>query len=511
MDYKLAKEALCTKEVLYSGVQDQAVEIDLILPDYNPEIFKVLSLDLSSRAIKESTSGSKFNYEIEIVAKILYYSEDSQICSASATALYSKAIELPYSAKNPHARIGTSTVSQSFRVTSKRRVSIRGTVKAEVEVTQELQLQAVSSGEGCGIELLKESVTYPGKSIEVTKRIVIADEIDLPSAKPSIGQILQAQAKSTTHDKKALSGKLLVKGEADIELLYIPQGSETPESLGLSIPFSQILDIEALDDRYEIYTEAITRNCEASISSRQDTSRGISISAEVEIKCKAMKFESKEFAVDAFSTHNEVGIQPLQVAIEGIPTPLNETFRKKATLTYSDGEISEVISISGTVKESKHIASLQADGLSIKGKMQVCIFAKDESGKVIYLEGITDFDEHTSVDRIQGKKINARSEVSSIQYNLLSSNAIEVICEVKTRGYTYKEEIKDLIAELSLSEDSHEEKSDYGLKLYYAQAGESIWEIAKRCRTSRKGITEENGIDQDRVTEARVLLIPYFD
>ena len=49
---------------------------------------------------------------------------------------------------------------------------------------------------------------------------------------------------------------------------------------------------------------------------------------------------------------------------------------------------------------------------------------------------------------------------------------------------------------------------DYALRLYFAEAGESIWEISKRYNTSAAAILAENDLESDTRTAAGMILIP---
>ncbi|MBO5798173.1 MAG: LysM peptidoglycan-binding domain-containing protein, partial [Clostridia bacterium] len=46
------------------------------------------------------------------------------------------------------------------------------------------------------------------------------------------------------------------------------------------------------------------------------------------------------------------------------------------------------------------------------------------------------------------------------------------------------------------------------LKICYATAGESLWDIARRCRTSVEAVMEENHLTGDTLPADTMLLIP---
>ena len=102
--------------------------------------------------------------------------------------------------------------------------------------------------------------------------------------------------------------------------------------------------------------------------------------------------------------------------------------------------------------------------------------------------------------------------VNSASYNLTSSNALEVNADIKLSGYLYEESERSFISGVSLDESRPiESDRDIAIKLYYAEAGEEPWEIAKRCHAGVAAITEENELDCERLSEPKMILIPIVD
>ena len=46
------------------------------------------------------------------------------------------------------------------------------------------------------------------------------------------------------------------------------------------------------------------------------------------------------------------------------------------------------------------------------------------------------------------------------------------------------------------------------LKIYYASAGESLWQIAKSCHTSMQQVMDENDLAADVLEQDTMLLVP---
>ena len=52
MELKLNKEIVSVKEAIFDGMQEQSVELDYILPDYYPEIFKLIKCQMCLKSFR---------------------------------------------------------------------------------------------------------------------------------------------------------------------------------------------------------------------------------------------------------------------------------------------------------------------------------------------------------------------------------------------------------------------------------------------------------------------------
>lgn len=52
---------------------------------------------------------------------------------------------------------------------------------------------------------------------------------------------------------------------------------------------------------------------------------------------------------------------------------------------------------------------------------------------------------------------------------------------------------------------------DVALKLYFADEGENVWDIAKRYNTSVRSIIEDNGLEGEQIEKRGMMLIPIVD
>ena len=97
----------------------------------------------------------------------------------------------------------------------------------------------------------------------------------------------------------------------------------------------------------------------------------------------------------------------------------------------------------------------------------------------------------------------------SCSYTLTSDNTVEITAEIKICGYLYEAYTKLLITDISVNSSSKKEQScSCALKLYYADKGEEIWDIAKKYSAPLSAVVEENGLDCEKLPQCKMLLIP---
>ena len=102
--------------------------------------------------------------------------------------------------------------------------------------------------------------------------------------------------------------------------------------------------------------------------------------------------------------------------------------------------------------------------------------------------------------------------VVSVGYSMMGMDQIELRTELRTTGCLYETMQCDIITSIRLDEERPKVRSDEAaLKLYFADEGENVWDIAKRYNTSVGSIIEDNGLTGERIEKRGMVLIPIVD
>ena len=172
---------------------EQSIEKDFVLPDYCPDIFRILKCRCCPRILSYSVSGKKLSFELAVTLKIIYESEGSDKLGFTEQKLqYSRSVELPQDISGAYVRLTPSCDYVNPRVVNKRRIDVRGAVTTRICVFLAGQKKVISDCSGAGIQLKTRSISCPEKRICMDKRLTIVEEFELSYDKPMPGAILRS-------------------------------------------------------------------------------------------------------------------------------------------------------------------------------------------------------------------------------------------------------------------------------------------------------------------------------
>lgn len=517
MSLKTNTEQLCSREIICKTAKEQPVELDYILPDYYPEIFRVIRCTACPTVTACSVNGDRLTYELSVELKVIYCGGSGMnIRTVERRMNYSGSVDLEDNGMLPAAKVVPSVEYINCRAVTGRRIDIHGAVSVSITVTAEKLRSVISDVFGCGVLLKKREMTCPSPEIYAEKRVTVSEKIDMGSDKPPISDILRCSAIVLTSENKAIANKLAVKGDIKVNLLCTCRGDadETaqPEAMQFTMPYSQIMDMDGLDERYDVRSSVTVSGCELRPVSDDGSGEAHSVECEVIllITCTGERYSEISAAADEFSTVCATSHKTENIRIPCRPRRIEQTRTVKGTAEQHDGTIDRVydawceVTACDTIREE--------DGsLTAVGKALLCCMLSSGSGEPV----ISTADVPFRFENIGGESCSpdAVTDIEavplSVSYSLTSDNTAEIKAELRFSGEIRDRFSFDAITEITADEEAPlTADSDVSVKLYFAKKGEDLWETAKRCRTSPAEIMEENGLDSEIMSEDGMIVIP---
>lgn len=244
MEYMLSREALAANEIIYDGCQEQPVDLDINLPDYCPDIQRILKCQVYPRIASRNITGDRLELDGNYTLTILYLDSGGMAVRCyESNQSFSTVINLKQNADNAQIYAFTRVEYINCRATSPRRLDIHGSFSVCARVTAQTENEVISNIDGEGVEQQKNKITLNKVAGFRQQQFNVDEVLELGQGKPAADSIVRADAFATVQDYSAVGNKLMIKGEVCIKFVYSSIDDEMAlEVMEYAIPFSELLD-----------------------------------------------------------------------------------------------------------------------------------------------------------------------------------------------------------------------------------------------------------------------------
>ena len=514
MDLKISRETIPAAVSIYDGIQEQPVELDYILPDYYPDIFRLVRCEVKPVITGWTVSGDKLSYELRCDISILYCGEgDSVLRSVTQTQSFQKTVELGSECASPEVRLTPKTDHINFRAVNKRRLDLRGAVSVKASVTCQSQQEVISDVSGMNMQLRRVPMRFAAKKLTADKQLRVSEETELSAAQPSVINIISSRCAVKDCEQKLSSGKLLAKGELKVDVLYSCEkdGSGSVEPMSFTLPYSQIIDIDGIDESFvcRITPEIIT--CEVTAAAgKTGENRALRCEAELRLMCRAVKNTEVMIGTDAYSTVYPCSVELTGIHAEQLPAEYSEGFRHTAKLAEGDSVPETIYSVWCTPKNINTRTGDDGKSVVISGMLTYSMTVRDSAGMISMPDKDEAFEETIDIgDDISGASVSTEISTKEVSYNISSEGVLTAKADISADISVSGSASLKAVTAVSVDDTTRKERDgDYAIKLYFGVPGEDVWDIAKRYSTSVSAIMEENELEGDRLEDGGMLLIP---
>ena len=263
MEFKKIREPVLCGRLAYDSSAEQAVESDILLPDYLPDVTRVLGCRAEPRVISCVGEGRRITVDGMTDVEIFYVSEDGRIRRIEQKLAFSKSVESKNELESPVFILNTRVDYLNCRAVSQRRLDLRGAFTVGIKAAAAVSSDVVSEASGCGIQLKSRTVKSYFPVGESRRQLTLREELEAGRGRAPATGVIRCSARCTAADSRIVAGKIVAKGEVWLHILYDTE-SDGMQSMDCSLPVSQIIDMEGVsedsvcDVRFEAVSVEVT-------------------------------------------------------------------------------------------------------------------------------------------------------------------------------------------------------------------------------------------------------------
>ena len=359
---------------------------DVTLPDYLPEIRKVLYVKENALPPAKFISGGKVDISGVMDYTIIYVSADGRLCSAPVSAEYSFALPLDNMSdfeisEGLTVMAHTLAESSSVRVSAPRRLQLKSHLRTSVGVWGKMLAaeKVIGLEDSERLERLRKSAENMELICESSDIVTLEDEYVLPSAE---SRIAYAEATVSVNEARADGDSLRIGGEVIVKLL-LEDGANGYEKVIRKLPFEAETELDGIELGADSSSRASGYITDLSVNVEEGRA---AIEANLVLEACVAYNKDVSYSADAYSTEQKSQCFTKNCAI---PKAL---LNKNASLSLGERIALEELCIPEGAELADVSASAVIDNASLgdgkyllRGSCRYCfIFKKD--GEYAYAE-----------------------------------------------------------------------------------------------------------------------------
>ena len=505
---------------IYEGVKHTEISEEFILPDYLPDIKRIIRVDATPKIDGKFITSGKIEYEGDVICHLLFCDDENRLKTVTFTSAFSDRIELDGTDDECIANLIPTPESISCRMINPRRISLRLRLDTDATIWCKRSFTPEISGKyspaGC------ETLT---KNVEVMELICAGEsglnasaDLEADGALPQIGEVISCNVDMSFYECKGSDGRVLCRGDMPVTIFYsTPQvsdpdtgtvTSETYTVLYRKLPIAQVVGAEGVDESYDcmargsiddikvtvsengfgerrileldvtyrIYLNCVGRSAVTLTEDMYAVDRDVSCVKKKSTFCRFSRSYSSAFSSNLALTRDELNVSDADSIFEVSAHP------KVTEVTLSDDNRKLIVRGHSLTSAILH----GADGLFSVDYQVPFSVELDPTGVPAEFIYNSDTVCMSARGRLDGEKLYTELEM---QINLMILGVSELTV-LERAELTEKADIPELPE----------------MRFFYPEEGETLWDIGKQFGVSRKALSELNELTDESVPE--MLFIP---
>lgn len=503
MELQITKDDVIKKNVRYMGAVEETVETLVNLPDYCPRINKVINTCVQANVNSVWVNSGKVSAEGTAVFRMLYSSDEGE-CEVYETSVpFAKKIDIPDACETDCVTVCASSEQTSCRVSGPGCAELKCSISLDVRDEYIAHVSVVSSCAPDCVKKLERSYMQKTLCTCAVNSFTVSDSFDIRSA--SDVKIYRTDVTPCINEYKCIKNKIMLKG---IYLLKIVTLNDSGElcTQNESIQFSQIFDIDSLDENSVCRNKLKVCAVNVSVSSDRTLQRG---RCEISVTSSVMTDVYNDVMIrcmeDAYSCDNELNIETGEIKCADLisePSSLYKVTMKADISAYPEAKIADI-----TVRRIKYSSSQIDSKWSVSGNIYFDIILKTPDSGYIFTQRAEDFSFEKECGCPSGD-VMSETEVyiNNMAFSLDSDSNIIIDAELNVTFAGVKFETRRAVTNMTLGEKTEAKSEECAVNVYFAKKGESVWSIAKSHKADPEQIKEFNSIDYDFLEDDKTLI-----
>lgn len=480
------------------------LETEVLISDYLPPVFKLVKCFAKTVVLQKQLQPGRLTLEGYLRCTIFYQGEEGAgLCQTEQKLPFSRQLELPeFDFTAWTAVVEGQTEYLNSRALTPRRIEVRGAVGLVVSVYAQNNTEVITALAEGGIQQQLRTLKGLRSTAVLDKLVTVQGELSFPQEPAAV---LDITGTAQVREVKLLSGKGVVKGELQVSCAWRAAGDTTLQCRTTVLGINQVLDIPGVteDCRCLVVLEPIGFTLE---QAGQDAPA--SLTASVMLHLRSWREYQLQYVSDAFSTKYETTLSPRELATQQLVCMLDDTVTVTGSGALPDAgaQLRACFVSYGPVQ-----VTAQGEGCALTAHAVATAFVENSLGELESYEKTLEVRMPLEPSVPPEQQLYPECWLSTLDVRCSCSDGkLEVAITVRAEGAVFRQTAAQGIDTIELGGELVPADPEISLRIYYAQAGEEVFSIARRFHVSPAQMVAANGLEEDTevLPQPRHFLVP---
>lgn len=503
MDISLKHTDYQYLKALSNNSAEELVECEFALPEYMPEILRVIKSTATPKITSCRLVGERITVDGVCELRMVYTSEDDCLYTFSQSRTFTRYCENSEYADCIDVGVKAGVSYVNCRATGTRRAEMKAGVSlcffGYISRTEDV----ISLGETRGIEEKCEHVRALSLGCRQTKQFSMSDTVTLDAP---CKFIISTRGSAVCTEIRKINNKIMIKGDAVVDVCYV-NNSDKSQKIKHLIPINQIIEFDGMEEHF-------TGNVSLSVCAVDVVLKGESggscscFDISLGVDASVTMWEEKELQVitDAYAIGKSIELKKAPIGFYCAVDEIRESFVSESNFTLCADGVSQVVDLTGDIVNVT--AGAEGDKLILKGSVALAFIIRDNSGNLSAVNKMMDFELNRHISA-EWKNIVCNPVLTLVSLDCeVKSDGVAVRAEINAVGTAMSEIIIDAVSDITESNTPVTVHTNAITVYFPEKENESLWSIARRYNTTVSAIAEENCLEGDTTEKLKVLFIP---
>ncbi len=484
---------------IYKATVDGECSGDYILPDTVGDIKRVLRVTPRVMLMSQYADSGRLDYGGKAVYSALIVTENNKLVRLNYEEPFEDTLDIDGLTPSSTVSVIPEAGQLTWRMVNQRKLGIKLKLRTHITATESRDMTP-DTGDLSYAELERDELTVPAVCMmSLTDGGVLSEDIELEGSLPQLGEIIDVRVEMNVGECKCGGGAVGCRGEAMVSILYTSDVGE-PVFTVKHVPFMQQVSFDGATPETQAIAWAVCENptCEIKPNGYGEA-RVVALDCDYTLTVECALSEPVSMVRDIYSTERATNVDIREVTTTKFERGYTTNFSVNSSVARNESpslDADRVVDADVRLTFGEFTQDASRSKIGVEGSAEVTVTtAKKDEG------GVNDYASHTFTVPVkceldgrfaEGMKYRCVSSVTSTRTRL-DSASVYVDFEVALALLTMCEE-RCTVVERAASNPNGAQPKSASLVLCYPTEGETLWDIAKRYRTTCDKIADANSL-----------------